>query len=219
MKSNIGRRDGLRKRFDRVLLGVLPWLGYWIIRGLGATLRFSERNRAAVEPFWGQGRSIIAAFWHGQQLMMPVGYWGPRGIAVLISRHRDGELIARIVHRFGFRSVRGSTTRGGVAGLMGLARAARSGYDLAITPDGPRGPRHVAQAGAVHLAKLTGLPILPVAFDAAKKKSSVPGTVLSSRIRSAAAVISGAGRSGWRRMPVPNSLRARAPIWNASCGR
>jgi len=73
------------------------------------------------------------------------------------------------VSRFGFRSVRGSTTRGGVAALRALIRLGRSGSDLVITPDGPKGPRQIAQLGAVQLAQATGLPIVPLTFSCSKK--------------------------------------------------
>jgi lysophospholipid acyltransferase (LPLAT)-like uncharacterized protein len=117
---------------------------------------------------------MIVAFWHGRQLMMPFAYRGKK-ISILISRHRDGELIARTVGRFGFHAARGSTTRGGAAALMHLARSARAGDDLAVTPDGPRGPRQAVQLGVVELAKLTGRPIIPLAFGASKKKFFRPG--------------------------------------------
>jgi lysophospholipid acyltransferase (LPLAT)-like uncharacterized protein len=186
MRSNTETHRPSPGLTDRLLLGLVPPLGALIIRALGATLRWTEVNRAAVEPFWGAGRPVIVAFWHGHQLMLPLHYRGPSRPAVLVSRHRDGELIARVLARFGFETVRGSTTRGAAAGLAGMVRAAAAGCDLAVTPDGPRGPRHVAQLGAIALAKHTGLPLLPVAFGALKKKACIPGMDSSSRIRSAA---------------------------------
>jgi len=149
-------------------LAVLPPIGYAAIRALGATLRTRTLHAERVRAFWESGRSIIIAFWHSRQLMMPLCYGGSR-LYILISEHRDGELIHRIVRRFGFDTVRGSTTRGGARALRQMARLGRSGADLAVTPDGPRGPRCVAQAGGVELAKLTGLPIIPLTFSAQKK--------------------------------------------------
>jgi hypothetical protein len=129
--------------------------------------------------------------------MMPLTYRGTEA-HILISQHRDGELIHRIVSRFGFRSVRGSTTRGGAAALRDLIRLGRSGVDLVITPDGPKGPRHVAQPGVVQLAQATGLPIVPLTFCCSKKNSSRAGTASWSRTRSAEACIAGAIPSGCR---------------------
>jgi len=91
-------------------------------------------------------------------------------VGMMISRHRDGEFIARAVKLFGIDSVRGSTTRGGAAALRGMVRFFENGAHLAITPDGPQGPRHVVQRGVIELARLTAAPIIPVAYSASRKK-------------------------------------------------
>jgi hypothetical protein len=160
---------------DRILSRLIPWLGYGLLRVLRWTMRIEVVNAEAPGAVWGDGRNVIAAFWHGRQLMMPFAYRGKR-ISVLISRHRDGELIARTVSLFGFHAARGSTTRGGASALKQLVRAARAGDDLGVTPDGPRGPRYQAQLGVVELAKLTQRPIVPLAFGASKKKIFGVGT-------------------------------------------
>lgn len=152
-------------------LRLLPPIGAWLIRLLGKALRIRTEGAESVDELYRQGRRMIIAFWHGRQLMMPLTYRGAQA-HVLISQHPDGELVHRIVSRFGFRSVRGSTTRGGAAALRQLIELGHSGVDLVVTPDGPRGPRHVAQIGVIHLAKATGLPIVPLTFSCSKKKSS-----------------------------------------------
>ncbi|HTN43405.1 MAG TPA: lysophospholipid acyltransferase family protein [Nitrospiria bacterium] len=164
----------MRKRFDGILLRLIPWLGYGVIRGLRWTMRIKTLNGGMTDALWNEGRNFIVAFWHGRQLMVPYAYKGKRG-TVLISQHRDGELIARTVAYFGFHAVRGSTTRGGARALRRLVQSARSGNDVGVTPDGPRGPRQTVQPGVVELAKLTGLPIFPLTFSASKKKSFRPG--------------------------------------------
>jgi len=131
-----------------------------------------------VDHLYAQGNRIIIAFWHGQQLMMPLAYRG-RKAHILISQHRDGEMICRIVQRFGFGAVRGSSTRGGGVALRQLIRLGRSGVDLVVTPDGPKGPRHVVQKGVIQLAQATGLPIVPLTFACSKKKSFRVGINLS----------------------------------------
>ncbi len=191
---------------SRLKLWLIPPIGYGAIRMLGKTLRVRTLHADRVKAFWEAGRPVILAFWHGRQLMLPLGYGGSR-LSILISEHRDGELIHRIVRRFGFDTVRGSTTRGGVRALRQLARLGRSGVGLAVTPDGPRGPRCVAQAGVVELAKLTGLPILPYTFAASKKNSSAVGTASKSRCRSAWHAMRGENRSGCRPMPTARGLR------------
>jgi lysophospholipid acyltransferase (LPLAT)-like uncharacterized protein len=155
-------------------LNLLPPVGAALVRLLGKSLTIRTEGTEPMLALYAQGQRCIFAFWHSRQLMMPLAYRGAQ-IYILISRHRDGELIRRIVSRFGFRAVRGSTTRGGAAALRELVQLGRSGADLAITPDGPKGPRQVAQMGVIHLAKATGLPIVPVTFSCSKKNSSRAG--------------------------------------------
>ncbi len=93
-----------------------------------------------------------------------------RPVSVMVSRHSDGELIARVVKHFGISSSRGSTTRGGVGALKELIKLSREGFCPAFTPDGPRGPRYVVQPGVIQAAKATGLPICPITYSARKKK-------------------------------------------------
>jgi lysophospholipid acyltransferase (LPLAT)-like uncharacterized protein len=159
----------MSKFHDRMLSRLIPWLGYGLLRVLRWTMRIEVVNAESPGAFWTEDQNVIVAFWHGRQLMMPFAYRGKRA-SILISRHRDGELIARTVSRFGFHAARGSTTRGGSAALKQLVRLARAGDDLVVTPDGPRGPRHRVQLGVVELAKLTQRPIVPLAFGASKKK-------------------------------------------------
>lgn len=187
-------------------LTLLPPIGAWVIRFLGATVRIRMQGGEVVDELYRQGKHVIFSCWHGRQLMMPLAYRGT-AVHVLISRHRDGELIRRIVARFGLHAVRGSTTRGGAAALRALIKLGRSGVDLGVTPDGPKGPRQVAQPGVIQLARATGLPIVPIAFGCSKKKSSRVGTASRCRIHSAGDCSSLGSRSG---------CRARRPTrtWN-----
>jgi len=188
---------------NRLKLTLLPPIGAALVRLLGRSLRIRTEGAEAMLALYAQGQRCIFAFWHSRQLMMPLAYRGRR-ISILISRHRDGELIRRIVARFGFDAVRGSTTRGGASALRELVQLGRSGVDLAITPDGPKGPRQVAQMGVIHLAKATGLPIIPVTFSCSKKNSSRVG------IASWSPIPSDADSSGWaRRFGFRNKLRRR----------
>jgi len=158
-------------------LNVLSFFGATTIRLLGQSMSWTAYGSEQVDRLYQEGRNIIIAFWHGQQLMMPLAYRG-RQAQILISRHRDGELICRIVKRFGFGAIRGSTTRGGQEALRQLIRSGRRGIDLVITPDGPKGPKHNVQPGVVALAKVTGMPIIPLTFACSKKKSFSVGTAL-----------------------------------------
>ena len=116
--------------------------------------------------------------------MMTYSYLGQRHgrrLVVLSSRHRDGEYVSRTLERFGHQMVRGSTGRGGVAGLKEMIRHLREGRDVAFATDGPRGPRHHVQMGAIEAARLGRAPLVPVVFAASKKKLSDPGTLSRSR--------------------------------------
>jgi hypothetical protein len=154
---------------DRVLLQIIPRIYAWVLRLLALTIRRDVLHQEHAEKFWNQEKFVIAAFWHQRLLMMP--FLPHKGrVGMMISRHRDGEFIARAVKLFGIDSVRGSTTRGGAVALRGMVRFFESGAHLAITPDGPQGPRHVVQRGVIELARLTAAPIIPVAYSASRKK-------------------------------------------------
>jgi lysophospholipid acyltransferase (LPLAT)-like uncharacterized protein len=198
-----------------LMLNVLPLFGAGIIRLLGRTMRIRTEGADRVDALHQRGQPIILTFWHAQQLMIPLGYRGA-GTHILISRHRDGEVIARIIARFGHRSVRGSSTRGGAWALRELIRLGRSGADLVVTPDGPKGPRQVAKIGVVQLARATGLPIVPLAFSCSKKNSSRAGIGSWSRIRSAVVCSTGANRSGCRVMRPSRSWKPSGASWRRS---
>jgi hypothetical protein len=146
-------------------LGPAAVLGAILLRALGATWRIDRRGLAAYEGRLARGERCVFAFWHARLLPLVFTHRG-RAIAVLISRHRDGELIARIIERLGFRTARGSSTRGGEEGARELVRYAADGHLLAITPDGPRGPAERVKPGLAWLASRTGLPVVPVASAA-----------------------------------------------------
>ena len=111
----------------------------------------------------------IYTLWHRQEVLF-IYLHRNRDICGLVSKSKDGEYMARILKRFGFTFVRGSTTTGGFLSLRSLIRAARGGYSIAITPDGPRGPMCKVQPGAIYLAQKAGLPVIPCALALSRKK-------------------------------------------------
>ncbi len=142
---------------------LLPWLcerlGPWMIEGLGSSLSWEVRGGEYLESV--RDRAHILVFWHARVLFMAY-FFRHRGYHVIASEHTDAELITRAVAPMGIRSLRGSTTRGASKVLLAAARLLRSGGSVGFTPDGPRGPRHVFQAGALVAARLGHSPILPV---------------------------------------------------------
>lgn len=134
-------------------------LGLPLLRLLASTWRIREVNRARSQAIRDSGKPVILTLWHGEMLAL---LWNHReeGITVLISEHGDGEIIARVAHSLGLRTVRGSTSRGAARALLGTSRTVLGGGDVAFTPDGPRGPAQTFAPGALIVAQRTGAPIV-----------------------------------------------------------
>lgn len=140
-------------------------LGAGLVSALFATTRSERIGEERYLRFRREGQPVMFVFWHGQLLPL-VHYHRREGIVVLVSEHDDGEYITRVIERYGFGAVRGSSTRGGTKGLRGLVRAAREGRDIGVTPDGPRGPRGVFKPGALLAAQMADLPVVPLSVRA-----------------------------------------------------
>ena len=150
------------KRFEAAAISVA---GYRLVAALGATLRWRTEGLEHFDEIAASGRRPVMAFWHGR-ILPATYYFRRRGIVVITSENFDGEWIAGIIERFGYRTARGSTSRGARKALRQLTRDMRAGRAAGFTLDGPRGPARVAQPGAVWLAKATGNPILPFHLEA-----------------------------------------------------
>ena len=150
--------------WKRAQVAAISAAGVPIIASLGATLTWKAEGLEHLK-FEGSGRRPIMAFWHGRVLTATY-YFRRRDIVVMISENFDGEWIARIIESFGFRTSRGSTSRGGQRALLQLKRAMEQGFPAGFAVDGPRGPAKTAQPGAIWLAKLTGNPVVPFHMEA-----------------------------------------------------
>ncbi|MBM3265545.1 MAG: lysophospholipid acyltransferase family protein [candidate division Zixibacteria bacterium] len=150
------------------LFSLIGMAGAGLVTALGHTLSVRFLHPEYVEQARTHAGRVIYAFWH-EGLLVATYVFRHRGIRVLVSQHRDGEYISQTIERMGYTTVRGSTTRGGTAALFGMAAAGRTA-DLGITVDGPRGPRHQAQPGVCHIARRSGLPILPFAVACSRQK-------------------------------------------------
>ena len=140
-------------------------LGGWLVRLLGATWRIEWANSEGAARLEREKQPFIVAFWHEHILSLAYTH-RDRGIVVLVSQSKDGEYISQVIHRLGMGTVRGSSSRGGVRALLQMAKLGRDGHSLAVTPDGPRGPRHVVQPGLLSIAARSGLPIVPLTSGA-----------------------------------------------------
>jgi lysophospholipid acyltransferase (LPLAT)-like uncharacterized protein len=151
------------------LKGFFAWaLGVYLAFVLRHT-RWRFEGLEHLSPTFYEGKPCILCFWHERLPMMPrlALVAGQEGVSmrthVLVSRHNDGRFIGRVVGRFGLDTVVGSSSAGGWASLREMLRLLREGHNIAITPDGPRGPARTAAAGVAQVAAATGVPIVPAA--------------------------------------------------------
>lgn|GEM_PF-468823 len=167
--GNVRVAKGLRRiaPLAKLELSVASFLVWAVLRLLRATVRLERHGSEELEALWKSEQRVLLAFWHGRSIMVPFFYQGP-GVSIMNSTHRDGEIVTRALARLGIESTRGSSSRSAVAGVLGLVRAFRRGRDLALIPDGPRGPAGVAKAGVAELALQTRAPVFPVAVSCSR---------------------------------------------------
>jgi lysophospholipid acyltransferase (LPLAT)-like uncharacterized protein len=145
----------------------LASVGATILRSLFLTLRLTVTDRAGLATSDPKS-PVIICFWHNRILGITLSFLRKyphvtrKGVSVLTSASRDGEILAKFVGQFGMGAVRGSSSRRGSRAMLELVDLVQNGHDVAITPDGPRGPRYSLGAGAISLAQLTGAPIVPM---------------------------------------------------------
>jgi lysophospholipid acyltransferase (LPLAT)-like uncharacterized protein len=151
-------------------------LGSYLRFALGTT-RWTLDGEAHVAPYLA-GRPVIAAFWHERLPLMPKlcqmeAARLPRGafrMHVLVSQSRDGRFIGAVLRHFGVDVVLGSSSKGGAAGMRALLGLLADGAQVAVTPDGPRGPRRVAAVGTAQIAAASGLPVLPCSAQISRRR-------------------------------------------------
>jgi len=155
-------KPGFRRGLARVIACYIAFAERttrWVMEGEADRDRLIEAKR----PF-------VVAFWHGRLAMMPFAWRPGLGFAMLVSEHRDGQLIADVVEHFGIARVSGSTTKGGAKALRAMVQTLKGGTCVGITPDAPRGPRLHANEGVIHLARLAGVPVLPATYATSNRK-------------------------------------------------
>jgi len=173
-------------------------LGPPAIKTLAATWRFRESGLEQWKP------PFIFVLWHSRILPL-LALHKREGVVLLISRHRDGEYLADLAQGWGYRSVRGSTQRGGEVGLLGIVRALQGGAVVAVTPDGPRGPRERVQPGAIAAAQHAGVPLIAVGARTASAwylrswdRMCLPKPFAAVDVRYSAPIRIGPGKDGLR---------------------
>ena len=146
-------------------LTLLVPVGAFLLRAMALTWRFRVRNGEVITNLRAKSQPFIFAFWHGQLLPL---LWHHRneGVYVVISSHRDGEIVARAAEYLHYYTIRGSSSRGAARALLGIVRELEDGHEVAVTPDGPRGPARKFASGALVASQRTGAPIVAIGVSA-----------------------------------------------------
>lgn len=160
--SNNRRRKvkALRRAVGLRLIGAL---GPWFLRTLRARWKCERLNPQHWEDAVKDGEGALLALWHGRMVCGMADHAG-REYTVLVSRSKDGDISEKLLQRFGYRVIRGSSSRGGASAARAMLASLGKGSKLVVTPDGPRGPRHALNPGLAWMARETGLPIVPMGF-------------------------------------------------------
>jgi lysophospholipid acyltransferase (LPLAT)-like uncharacterized protein len=146
------------------------WAIHCYIRLVYCTNRWTIENGEYPRALLAAGQPFIGAFWHGRMMMIPLGWRRMAPMHMLISAHRDGRIIADAVAYFGIAAIAGSTRRGGSAAFRLMLKRLKDGDCVAITPDGPRGPPMKASLGIVNVARLAGVPIVPITYATSRRR-------------------------------------------------
>ncbi len=153
---------------------VLAALMSGLMRLIHATSRKRYTNLEVLKAQFDSAQPCIIVAWHNRNILGPFGYLAHRPpgrvFSPLASASRDGSLAAAAMENLGVECIRGSSSRGGAKALREMLRAVKRGHDLGITPDGPRGPKYKVQSGVIAAARLTGIPIIPMTYQASRRK-------------------------------------------------
>jgi hypothetical protein len=155
------------RRFANLEIAVAGTLASLLLRFLTFSCHVTFEGFDEIERRWAERSSVVLACWHGRSLMLPFVY-RDRQLGILNSAHRDGAIIAHVLEKLGLTVTRGSSSRRGVAGLLGLYRLMRKGVDVALVPDGPRGPAGVVKPGVIVLARDGGRPVVGLSWSASR---------------------------------------------------
>ena len=151
----------------RLTIRLADWLFYVLINLICKTVSYEIEGQENFDSIAENGKIPIYSLWHNR-IFAGTYFLRERKIVVITSQSFDGEYIARFLVRFGFGTVRGSSTRGGIGALVEMIRLMKKGLPMAFTVDGPKGPKYVAKSGAILLAKKTGNPLIPFSVESAK---------------------------------------------------
>jgi len=167
------KRKRTSKAIKNFKVTLLPVLIHFLLFIIGKTTKFHILGEDKYKDLQREGKSVIFAFWHNRIFLLPFYYrykLKRKNICFLASPSTDGEILSRLMKRLEFRAVRGSTRHYGKKSMQEMVQSLKTGYDGAIVPDGPQGPKYKVQPGIIHIAKETGLPIVPAAYNTRNKR-------------------------------------------------
>ncbi len=160
----------------RLIQTLISLIGSIYVLTVYKTSKVNLKNRKKIENLLERKESFIYSFWHDQLLMCPLTWQSNSSIKVLISKHRDGDIIARLISNLGFEAIRGSThktnkikNKGGLLSARKMIKSLKNGISIGISPDGPKGPRHKVSEGILSISRLSKSVILPVGIGFKKK--------------------------------------------------
>ena len=160
----------------RLIQTLLSLIGSIYVLTVYKTSKVNLKNRKKIENLLERKESFIYSFWHDQLLMCPLTWQSNSNIKVLISKHRDGDIIAQLISNLGFEAIRGSThktnkikNKGGLLSARKMIKSLKNGISIGISPDGPKGPRHKVSEGILSISRLSESVILPVGIGFKKK--------------------------------------------------
>ena len=160
----------------RLIQTLLSLIGSIYVLTVYKTSKVNLKNRKKIENLLERNESFIYSFWHDQLLMCPLTWQSNSNIKVLISKHRDGDIIAQLISNLGFEAIRGSThktnkikNKGGLLSARKMIKSLKNGISIGISPDGPKGPRHKVSDGILSISRLSKSVILPVGIGFKKK--------------------------------------------------
>lgn len=160
----------------RLIQTLLSLIGSIYVLTVYKTSKVNLKNRKKIESLLERNESFIYSFWHDQLLMCPLTWQSNSNIKVLISKHRDGDIIAQLISNLGFEAIRGSThktnkikNKGGLLSARKMIKSLKNGISIGISPDGPKGPRHKVSEGILSISRLSKSVILPVGIGFKKK--------------------------------------------------
>lgn len=159
----ISRRRQVRRGLRAAVRRVVQWVGPFVLKNLARTWRMTILGTENLEGTVVEHRGHFMSLWHGR-ILFGLAHHGSQEWYALVSASGDGAILGELLERFGYRLVRGSTGQSGARAVREILRILDSGAVVAITPDGPRGPRHAMNPGLAWLARATGYPVLPVGF-------------------------------------------------------